>query len=97
MGAEYYLNLFEALVNKIQNNGKFHPDKAVLIALGILQEMSKDRRVEEMKAEREKAKQEPATSRQIAYLKVLGVEADEGLSKQNAAKMIEQAVQKKRE
>jgi len=96
MGAEYYLSLFEALVNKIQNNSKLNPDKAVLIALGILQEISKDRRVEEMKAEREKAKQEPATSRQIAYLKVLGVEADEGLSKQKAAKMIEQAVQKRK-
>lgn len=95
MGAEYYISLFEALVNKIQNNGKFNPDRAVLIALGILQEMSKDRRVEEMKKDREKAKQEPATPRQIAYLKVLGMRAEEGLSKQNAAKMIEQAVQKR--
>lgn len=95
MGAEYYLSLFQALVSKIQKNSSFNPDKAVLIALGILQEMSKDRRVEEMKSEREKARQEPVTPRQIAYLKILGMKVEEGLSKQNAAKIIEQAVQKR--
>jgi uncharacterized tellurite resistance protein B-like protein len=91
MEAQYYLNLFKALVRKLKAEG-FEGISACSIALVFLQELSKDRRVEEMKADREKAKHEPATSRQIAYLKILGVKVEDGIDKQNAARMIEQRV-----
>ena len=46
-----------------------------------------------MKADREKAKEEPATVKQIAYLRILGRDAADGITKQQAAKMIDQALQ----
>lgn len=95
MEAQYYLNLFQALVRKIQNLSNFEQEKAVQIALAIMQELSKDRRVEEMKKEREKAREEPATGRQLAYLKVLGANVKSGITKQEASEIIEKFLKKR--
>jgi hypothetical protein len=94
MDSEYYLNLFKALLIKTQSSTNIERDKAILIALDVMHETNKDRRVEEMKADREKQRQEPATARQIAYMKILGIKTEEGISKQNATKIIEQAVRR---
>ncbi|MFH0796000.1 MAG: hypothetical protein V2A65_02970 [Candidatus Omnitrophota bacterium] len=92
MDAQYYINMYKALVNKLQESG-FSGTSAFLVAPALLQELSKDRRVEEMKADREKAKEEPATAKQIAYLRILGRDVGNGTTKQQAARMIEKALQ----
>ena len=92
MEAQYYINLYKALINKLQRSG-FSGTSPFLVAPVLLQELNKDRRVEEMKAEREKAKEELATVKQIAYLRILGRDAVNGITKQQAGRMIEQALQ----
>ena len=92
MEAQYYINMYKALINKLQESG-FSGTSPFLVAPVLLQELNKDRRVEEMKADREKAKEEPATIKQIAYLRVLGKDVGNGTTKQQAARMIDQALQ----
>lgn len=88
MEAQYYLNLFKALLRKLKAEG-FDGVSACSIALGLLQELSKDRRVEEMKAEREnERRKEPATVRQITFMKTLGFRIHDGISKQEASEVI---------
>jgi hypothetical protein len=88
MEAQYYLNLFKALLRKLKAEG-FEGPVTCSIALVFLQELSKDRRVEEMKADREKERRkEPATVRQITYLKTLGFRIHDGISKQEASEVI---------
>jgi hypothetical protein len=87
MEFQYYINLFKAILAKINKEG-FNGYSACDISIAILQELSKDRRVEEMKTERENARKEPATVRQITYLKALGIRIEEGITKQEAYKVI---------
>ena len=66
------------------------------IALGILQELGKDSRVERMRLSQERVEartngDEPATGKQIGYLKFLGVQIPEGLTKQQASELIDEA------
>ena len=91
MEAQFYIYLFKALTRKIQFSTNLEQDKAIQVALTLIQEISKDRRAEEMKAEWEKAKEEPSTARQLAYAKILGIKVDNGLTKREASKLIEQA------
>ena len=66
--------------------------KRPAIALAILQELSKDRRMDEIRAERESREREGATEKQLAYLQSLGVECPEGLTKAEASRMIDHAL-----
>lgn len=92
MEARHYINMFSALLRKMQFSMNFEQDKAVQIAIAVMHEMSKDRRVEEMKKEREIARQELATARQLAYAKVLGIEVSNRLTKKEAGRLIEQKI-----
>ncbi len=94
MDSEYYLNLFKALLIKTQNLTGIERDKAISIALAVLHETNKDRRVAEMKKDRENQRQEPATARQIAYLKTLGLEPENGMTKQDAMKAISECLKR---
>jgi hypothetical protein len=97
MEAQYYINLFKGLLRKLEANS-FQGPVACSIALVFLQEMNKDRRVEEMKADREKEKEkrkEPATSKQLDYLNILRVKANSEMTKEEAGKLIERALLKK--
>lgn len=92
MEAQYYINMYKALINKLQESG-FSGTSAFIVAPVLLQELNKDRRVEEMKAVREKEKVEPATVKQLAYLRILGKDVGDRLTKQQAARMIDSALQ----
>ena len=67
-------------------------------ALTILQEVNKDIRMAQIRAERENGsssdEDEEVTNRQRAYLKRLGVEIPTGLTKKQASAMIDEAVGK---
>ena len=64
-------------------------------ATAILQEMAKDARMQQIRAERmEQAETIPATEKQIAYLQRLGVEVPNHLTKEEASQLIDDAVAK---
>ena len=62
------------------------------IAIAIMQEIAKDKRTEMMKQEREQREKEPATIKQIGFLKILGVTADGEITKKKAGRLIELAL-----
>ena len=82
---EKYLSLFEEIRRRVSDDR---------IAQAILSEVAKDRRMEEMREERELRNGEPATTRQLQYLKNLGVEVTPGLTKKQASILIDNAVEK---
>lgn len=84
METEEYIELFESIQQKLPET----KDKET-IALAIMQELAKDRRMEEIKANGNGSKPTP---KQIAYLKRLGVKTSEGITKQEASKLIDEAV-----
>jgi len=83
--AEKYLGLFEEVKNRVGDDR---------IAMSIVQEVSKDRRMDEMREERESKNGEPATVRQLQFMKSLGVEATPGLTKKQASGLIDEALAK---
>ncbi|MEO0126285.1 MAG: hypothetical protein ABIL44_00875 [candidate division WOR-3 bacterium] len=88
--AEEYLWLFKGIYKRIDDA----LDKERL-AIAIMQEMAKDMRMEVIKQEKEQTRiekaKEPATVKQINYLRILGVSVNEELTKQKAAELIDMA------
>ena len=82
---ENYLDLFKEILEKTSDDR---------VALTILQEVAKDRRMDQMREEREVRNNGPATRRQVGYLNVLGVEMTPGLTKRQASRLIDEAVAK---
>ena len=72
-------------------------------AMAILQEVNKDIRMAQIRAERESGNgksngdDQPASPRQKNYLKRLGVEIPAGLNKKRASELIDEAVAKETE
>jgi hypothetical protein len=66
-------------------------------ALAILQEMNKDKRMAQIRAERNGNGDQPATDRQKGYLKKLGVEVPADLTKAQASALIDGALAKESE
>ena len=89
METQYYINLFKALIRNLENNG-FEGALAFNTALILLQELNKDRRSEEIKAERMNSQKAPATVKQITLLRDLGRSVEDELTKQEAGMMIQE-------
>lgn len=85
---EKYLELFQQIRNKVGDD---------IVARTVMQEVAKDRRMEEIREERELRNGEPATTRQLQYLKRLGVETTPGLTKKQASLLIENALAAEKE
>jgi hypothetical protein len=60
------------------------------VALTLLTEISKDRRVEEMKEDREKKNGEPATEKQKKFMDSLGVDYPKNITKKEASALIDE-------
>lgn len=104
-GAEPYIELFEALRNRVGDDQ---------IAIGIMHEVSKDRRAAQIRAERQamlreygskpsgdaegeqrasrEAKNRAASSKQIEYLRKLGVQPTVNMSSFEASQAIDEAL-----
>jgi hypothetical protein len=77
-----YIALFDAISEKTDSDA---------VAITILQEMSKDRRSRQMSGERaEKTNGEPATARQKGFMKRLGIEFPENITKAEASALIDE-------
>jgi hypothetical protein len=75
---DQYVELYDAIQEKTPSNE---------VAIAILQEIGKDKR---SKVIAEVRGDEPATEKQKNYLKDLGVEFDDSITKKDASDMIEQ-------
>jgi len=80
-----YLALFSAISEKIDNDA---------VAIAILQEVSKDRRSQQMQGERTEKDGRPATAKQKDYLRKLGVTFPEDISKAEASALIDAGLAK---
>jgi len=80
---EKYLELFQEIRNKVGDD---------VVARTVMQEVAKDRRMEEIREERELRNGEPATAKQLQYLKNLGVAITPGLTKKQASLLIDNAI-----
>ena len=89
MEVEQYMKQFNDIAAKLSGRGKQS------IALAIMQEVAKDRRMAEIADAREKNNGSPATARQITYARALEIELPEDATKEEATKLITAAVTKK--
>jgi len=65
------------------------------VALALLQEVAKDKRMDQMREDRESKSNSPATTKQVRFLRELGVEMlNPGLTKNHASTLINEAVTK---
>ena len=80
-----YLALFSAISEKIGNDA---------VAVAILQEVSKDRRSQQIQGERSEKDNRPATGKQKGYLRKLGLEFPEDISKAEASALIDEGLAK---
>ena len=80
--ATAYFKVFEQLRQRVADDR---------LAGVILQEIAKDLRMDRIEQGRNSnGKDAPATTKQIAYLKSLGVKAQAGISKREASQLIDQ-------
>ena len=81
-----YLELLNQIKDKVQDERT---------ALSLLTEICKDRRVVEMRKEREQQNNEPASKKQISYLRDLGVDIRKfsNLTREQASKLIDEALE----
>ena len=77
-----YLELFEQIKQKTQGDDK--------IALSLMTEISKDRRMEEIRQEKEAKNAEPATEKQKKFMKKLGMDFPKNATKKEASVMIDE-------
>jgi hypothetical protein len=87
-----YLELLEEIRSKVDDQ---------MVAVELLREVAKDRRMEQIKAERkglievshdDNGNGQPATLKQKEYLLDLGVKIPQKLSKQKASELLEEAL-----
>ncbi len=86
----YYVSLFEEIQQKISD-----PQ----VAVAILQQIGKDNRMQAIQSEmaNENSKSQPATAKQLGFLKDLGVEVKPGLSSKEASALIKEAQESRRQ
>ena len=76
-----YNELFDEIRNNVGDDS---------LALAILHNVAKDLRMEQIRSERSTSQDTQATPRQKGFLRRLGVEFDEKLSKNAASELIDQ-------
>jgi len=87
--AEGYLELLEGIKQRVEDEGT---------AVRILSEVAKDRRMEIIRQERHRnggSSEVAATDAQKRYMKKLGIEVEEGLTKAGASELLDQQLEKK--
>jgi hypothetical protein len=82
---EDYLELFNDIKQSVGDD---------ITARAILAEVSKDRRMDEIRSEKETSNGKPATEKQLAFLKDLGVSFRKGVTKREASELLDEALGK---
>lgn len=89
MEAEQYEEQFNDIASRLSGRGK------QAIALTIMQEVAKDRRMAEIAEARERNNGSPASARQVAYARALEIELPGNATKEEATKLITEQLQNK--
>ena len=89
MEVEQYVKQFNDIAERLNGKGK------QTIALAIMQEVAKDRRMVEIAQERERNNGSLATARQVAYATALRIELPENATKEEATKLITKELHKR--
>ena len=82
---DFYINLLEKIKERTGNNAD---------SLAILAEIRKDQRSQQMQQKKIINSNMPATENQMGYLKRLGAEIPEGLTRQEASRLIDDRKEK---
>ena len=85
MEVEHYVNEFDNILEKLGT-------QQIEVAVAIMQEVAKDRRMQEIQRHGRANKSGPATQRQREYLESLGVVVPEGVTKRQASQMIDKVL-----
>ncbi|MFW6385989.1 MAG: hypothetical protein ACOCZP_02425 [Candidatus Hadarchaeota archaeon] len=91
MEIDEYVDEFYKILGKLEDRnreGDFDEDE---VALGILRERAKDRRMAAME-DRRQNRGEPASEKQKNYMDDLGIVYEEGITKEEASREIEKAL-----
>jgi len=80
-----YLQLFDGIRARVDDERT---------ALALLQEISKDRRMEEIREERGNQRQKPATEKQKRFMEKLGIKYPKNVTKQEASVLIDEELAK---
>ncbi|MFW5913413.1 MAG: hypothetical protein ACOCSA_03090 [Candidatus Hadarchaeota archaeon] len=91
-----YVDEFYGILAELENKNREGDFNEAEIALGILQERAKDRRMAAMENRRKSEKKEPASEKQKKYMDDLGVVYEEGITKEEASREIEKALDSKK-
>lgn len=76
-----YIELFDAISEKTEQE---------ISAIAILQEISKDRRAQQIHSERMEKNGDPATAKQKGFMRRLGLEFPEDITKAEASALIDE-------
>ena len=79
-----YVELFQQIKSKTGDD---------ILARVMLQEIAKDKRMAQIREEREMRNGEPATTRQLQFMKKLGIEIPAGVTKQQASMLIDEELE----
>ena len=92
MKIDEYVEEFYEILGKLKDRNREGDFDEAEVALGILRERAKDRRMAAMEKTREREKKEPASEKQKNYMDDLGIVYEEGITKEEASKEIEKAL-----
>ena len=84
-GLDSYVELFAVISEKTDSDAA---------AIAILQEMSKDRRAEQIRGERAAQKDDAATPKQKRFMQKLGIDYPEDVSRKEASVLIDEELGK---
>ena len=80
-----YISLFDGISEKVNSD---------VVAIAILQEVSKDRRSGEIRTERAAQSSEPATEKQKQFMKKLNIRVPATVTKHEASALIDEELAK---
>ncbi|KXB08728.1 hypothetical protein AKJ56_00505 [candidate division MSBL1 archaeon SCGC-AAA382N08] len=92
MKAKEYVEQFSQILQIVNEKSWSENVNKTEVALAILRELGKDRRMEIMRKEREQAKEQPATEKQKQYMDDLDIVYSENITKEEASEEIERAL-----
>ncbi|MBS3815572.1 MAG: hypothetical protein KGY45_03295 [Hadesarchaea archaeon] len=87
-----YVNEFSEILEMLNSRTWTNDFDKTRVALAILSERAKDRRMDKINNKKEVEEKEPATEKQKNFMNKLGVNYSSGITKQKASKEIEKAL-----
>jgi len=91
MNVEEYIKLYREIKIRVVDIGVTDPQLNAQVSIAILQEIGKDNRYKSIE-KGERKQEEPATEKQIKFLKDHGISFREGITKKEASALIDKEI-----